>query len=190
MMSSSLMGTAPIHDDVIAIYCVIIAKCEYSHLQSCNPFMMTKRNLLCRRHDRLVRKSPNCHKQLNFHSFLFHMAIFFLFHNIRHLFLVSDQVLVPMTPPRPVSSLHLELRHLMDTFSRNAQVCGPYPEGFFDALPRKQREYLVRVSVRLVLPVNLCEICVLSNQGLETRKYSSRMRIVRLPTVVTRSEKV
>ena len=78
-MSSSLMGTAPIHDDVIAIYCVIIAKCEYSHLQSCNPFMMTKRNLLCRRRGRLVRKSPNCHKQLNFHSFLFHMAIFFSF---------------------------------------------------------------------------------------------------------------
>ena len=124
--------------------------------------------LLCRRRRRLVRKSPNCHKQLNFHSFLFHVAIFFLFHNIWHLFLASDQVLVPVAPPRPLSSLHLELRHLMDTFSHNAQLCGPYPEGFFEALPRKQREYLVRVAVRLVLPVNLCEICGLrTNQCFE-----------------------
>ena len=55
------MGTVPIHDDLIAIEFVVIAKCEYSHLQLCNPFMTTKRNLLCRhrRHCRLVRTSPN-----------------------------------------------------------------------------------------------------------------------------------
>ena len=52
--------------------------------------------------------------------------------------------------PRPVPSYHLELRYLTETFSQNSQQCGPYPEGFFDVLPRKQREYLVRVFLRLV----------------------------------------
>ena len=75
------------------------------------------------------------------------MAAFFLFYNAYYLFLAIDQALVPVAPPRPLSSLHLELRHLMECFSHNAQVCNPYPEGFFDALPRKQREYLVRVAV-------------------------------------------